>query len=135
LAFAHIQDGKNFTETAKMVRVRPRALMTWVANFRRMGLEGLKDTYGGGRRPYVSTEKHEEFKRAVLNLQQERCGGRIRGKDVADLMEKMCGSRPSKSSVYETLKRVGLVWITGRSQHPKADKEAQNALKKTSKKK
>jgi len=30
------------------------------------------------------------------------------------------------------LKRADLVWITGRSIHPKADAEAQEAFKKTS---
>ena len=115
---------KNFTEIAKMVRVNLRTLMNWVENFRKKGIEGLKDTYGGGRRPYILKSKLEEFKQSVLNLQKERCGGRIRGKDVSILVEKICGNKPSKSSVYETLKRAGLVWITGRSQHPKANKEA-----------
>jgi transposase len=39
--------------------------------------------------------------------------------------------KSSLRSVYNTLQRVGLVWITGRSQHPKANLEAQEAFKKT----
>ena len=50
----------------------------------------------------------------VLEIQNNRSGGRIRGKDVADLIEEKYGITPSKSSVYETLKKIGLVWITGR---------------------
>ena len=40
----------------------------------------------------------------------------------------------SIDTVYRTLARVSLVWITGRSTHPKANIEAQQAFKKTSKK-
>ncbi len=40
LAFAHIQDGKSFTDAAAMVRVELRTLMNWVNNFRKMALKG-----------------------------------------------------------------------------------------------
>jgi transposase len=49
-------------------------------------------------------------------------------------MKNKFGIEPSKSTVYGTLKRVDLVWITGRSIHPEADVEAQEAFKKTLKK-
>ena len=39
-----------------------------------------------------------------------------------------------KKSVYNALHRVNLVWISGRSKHPKADVGAQESFKKTSKK-
>jgi transposase len=67
----------------------------------------------------------------VLRLGANRKGGRIRGKDVVELLEKQFNVKSSLRSVYNTLQRVGLVWITGRSQHPKANLEAQEAFKKT----
>ena len=51
LAFAHLQDGKNFTEAAMMVKVQLRTLMNWVQNFRKQGIEGLKDLPGRGAKP------------------------------------------------------------------------------------
>ena len=117
-----------------MVRVQLRTLMNWVKKFRENGLSGLKDNHGGGAQPHVPIKDHKLFRDAVLKLQSERQGGRIREQDVASLIQKMYGITPSKSSVYDTLKRIGLVWITSRSRHPKADKEAQEAFKKTSKK-
>ena len=36
------------------------------------------------------------------------------------------------ANVYAILKKAGLVWITGRSIHPKTDKKAQEDFKKTS---
>lgn len=103
--------------------------------FRESGIEGLRDKYGGGAQPHIPPEDHKSFQDAVLKMQADRRGGRIRGKDVKALIEERYGITPSMSSVYETLKRVGLVWITSRSQHPKVDNEAQEALKKTSRKK
>lgn len=134
LAFAHIQDGKSFTDAAVMVRVELRTLMNWVNNFRKNGIEGLKDKPGRGAKPYLSPEENEAFKLSVLDLQANRKGGRIRGKDVLELMKNKFGIEPSKSTVYEILKRVDLVWITGRSIHPEADVKAQEAFKKTLKK-
>lgn len=134
LAFAHIQDGKSFTDAAAMVRVELRTLMNWVNNFRKNGIEGLKDKPGRGAKPYLSSEDSEAFKLSVLELQATRKGGRIRGKDILELMKTKFGIKPSKSTVYGTLKRVDLVWITGRSIHPEADVEEQEAFKKTLKK-
>lgn len=135
LAFAHLRDGKSFTETAMMVKVQLRTLMNWVQNFRQRGIEGLKDQPGRGAKPHLSDDALEAFRHSVLELQAGRIGGRIKGRDILKLMEEKFGVRPSRSSLYDTLKRADLVWITGRSQHPKANVEAQDAFKKTSDKK
>lgn len=131
LAFAHIKDGKSFIDSARMVRVTYRTLLNWVKRFRVKGIEGLKDSYGGGQQPHVPPVEYDEFRRSVLELQKNRKGGRIRGKDIADLIKEKYNKNPSKSSVYETLKKAGLVWITGRSIHPKTDQETQDDFKKT----
>ena len=80
-------------------------------------------------------EQEAAFKQAVLELQDNRKGGRIRGKDIMELMKEKYRINSCLNTVYNTLKRVDLVWITGRSVHPKVDVEAQEAFKKTSKKK
>lgn len=131
LAFAHIQEGKSFTDTAQMVRVKLRTLMNWISNFKKNGIEGLKDKPGRGAKPHLNDKDREAFKSAVLELQANRKGGRIRGKDILELMRSKFGIEASKSSVYDTLKRVDLVWITGRSIHPEANLEEQEAFKKT----
>lgn len=135
MAFAHIREGKTFTETATAVRVKLRTLMNWVQQFKAEGLEGLKDKPGRGAKPFLPEEHRLAFRQAVLELQAKRTGGRIRGSDVLELMRTKYGVDPSLRTVYDTLKRAELVWITGRSIHPKADLEAQEAFKKTSEKK
>ena len=131
-AFAHLREGKTLTETAAAVRVKLRSLMRWVKRFRTEGFEGLKDRPGRGMKPFLSEEHRAAFRQAVLELQANRKGGRIRGSDVLELMKTRYGVDPALSTVYNTLKRADLVWITGRSIHPKADVEAQEAFKKTS---
>jgi transposase len=131
LAFAHIQDGKSFTEAAAMVKVSLKALMNWVDSYRKNGIEGLKDRPGRGSKPLLPNKDLDAFREAVLELQASRSGGRIKGKDVLKLMTDKFGILPSRSTIYDTLKRADLVWITGRSQHPKANVADQDAFKKT----
>lgn len=132
LAFAHIREGKTFTETAFAIRVKLRTLMNWVKRFKTEGLEGLKDKSGRGAKPFLPAEHRTAFREAVLELQEKRKGGRIRGSDVLELMKTKYGVNPSLRTVYDTLKKADLVWITGRSIHSKADLETQEAFKKTS---
>lgn len=132
LAFAHICDGKSFTEAAAAIRIRLRTLMNWIKRFRAQGIEGLTDRPGRGSKPCLPQTDRVAFKQAVLELQQKRSGGRIRGADVLALMKEKYNVEPTLSTVYNTLKRVDLVWITGRSIHPKADLEAQEDFKKNS---
>lgn len=135
LAFAHIRDGKTFTEAAAAVRIKLRTLMNWVKRFKEQGIEGLAEREGRGAKPYLSPGDRAAFKQAVLELQQKRSGGRIRGADVLALMKEKYNIEPTLSTVYNTLKKADLVWITGRSIHPKADIEAQENFKKNSEKK
>ena len=68
-------------------------------------------------------------------MQENRTGGRIRAKDVHEMIKRTYGKSLSNGSLYRLLHRVGLSWITGRSIHPKADIEKQIDFKKNSKKK
>lgn len=135
LAFAHISDGKSFTEAAAAIRIKLRTLMNWVKRFREEGIDGLKERPGRGSKPYLPENERAAFKQAVLELQQKRSGGRVRGSDVLELMKEKYNVDPTLSTVYNTLKRADLVWITGRSIHPKASVEAQEDFKKNFEKK
>ena len=84
VAFAHIREGKTFTETAIAVRVKLRTLMNWVKQFKAEGLEGLKDKPGRGAKPLLPAEHRAAFRQAVLELQEKRAGGHIRGRDVLE---------------------------------------------------
>ena len=135
LAFAHIKDGKSFSEAARMVRVEPRTVITWVKNFREFGIEGLKQKKVSGAKRLISKEVEEMVSKAVDEMQKSRPGGRVRGRDIWEMVNKNYGISLSNGSLYRLLHRAGLSWITGRSQHPKTDLERQENFKKTLKKK
>ena len=93
-----------------------------------------KNRKGRGAKYKLPLSEEEAFRKAVLELQDKKKGGRIKGTDVLRLMEEKFSIKCSLQSVYNTLRRVDLVWISGRSKHPKADFQAQEAFKKTSNK-
>jgi putative transposase len=135
LAFAHIQDGKSFSDAAYMVKVKPRTVIVWAAKFRQDGIDGLREKSGRGTKGHFSQEEKEAIGKAIENIQQSRSGGRIRGDDVREYVQQTYGVRLSNGSLYRLLHDMGLSWITGRSIHPKADIKEQELFKKTFQKK
>ena len=103
----------------------------WVTKFNKEGLGGLKEKGGRGAHRKLLISEEEAFKKAVLELQEKKQGGRIKGLDILKLMEEKFSIKCSLQSVYNTLHRADLVWISARSKHPKSDPEAQEAFKKT----
>lgn len=128
----NLQKGKGIKEVSRILSVHENTVKNWVKRFRKKGVEGLKEQPGRGAKRKVPKEHEQIFREAVLELQANRKGGRIRGSDVLELMRKKLGIDCCLDTAYESLKRANFVWITSRSRHPKADEEAQQAFKKTS---
>ena len=135
IGLAHLQEGRSITETAEMCRVERSTIYDWLYRFKQGGVAALKDQKGRGLKPKLSQDQHQAFREAVLELQNKRIGGRIKGLDVMRLMQEKLGITCSLDTVYRALAKVDLVWISARSKHPKTDFLAQDAFKKTSKKK
>lgn len=135
LAFAHIQDGKSFSEAAQIVKVKPRTVIVWAAKFRQYGIDGLKEKSGRGRKGIFSKEEKDAIGKAIESMRQASSGGRIRGADIREHVQQTYGVELSNGSLYKLLHDIGLSWITGRSIHPKGDLEKQESFKKTFQKK
>lgn len=110
LAFWHIQQGKSFVSAAKEVHVDIRSLMRWVISFKKHGLAGLKDQPGRGKKPYLSKDKKEDFRRALLEMPKP-----VPAKDVVRVLHEKTGIDASLSTVYNILKKMQLSWITKQS--------------------
>ena len=134
LAFAHMQEGKTNIEVAKIFKVNRMTVTAWIKKFNQKGLDGLKEKKGRGAKRKLDPSAQKAFRQAVIELQDRQKGGRIKGKDVLKLMREKFGIKCCLTSVYYTLHRADLVWISGRSKHPKSSPEIQEAFKKTSKK-
>ena len=135
LAFAHIAEGKSLSETARIIKVFPRTVINWVSKFRKDGINALKEQSGRGRKRRIEEKDEAAIGNLVEEMQNKREGGRIRGGDVHKMIEARYGVNLSNGSLYRVLHRAGLSWITGRSQHPKANIGMQEDFKKTLKKK
>ncbi len=135
IAMALLKEKKKIGETAKALGVGRRAVGKWYHRYKKNGLDGLSNLPRSGRKPNIPRDKEEEFLQRVVALQTEKTGGRVTGYDIQDMALNEFGAAYADDSIYTVLKRLGLAWITSRSQHPKADPEAQRAFKKTLNKK
>jgi transposase len=131
LAVHHFLEGRKVSDICRMLKRGRQAIYNWLERLAKGGVERLlTDEEGAGmkRRLNVSLE---EFQKAVLQLQEERSGGRIRARDIQAMIRQRWGVDYVLDAVYRVLKRYKMSWVTGRSRHPKADPEAQEAYKKT----
>lgn len=131
LSLMHLQEGKSISAVAKMFNVTWKTVKSCLSKFLISGVEGLEDKPRSGRKPHLQIEDVEPFKKAIEKLQFKRQGGRIIGKDIQKLLKEQFSAEYDLDSIYRLLERVGMVWITARSIHPKADKKAQETFKKS----
>jgi transposase len=134
LGLFHVQQGKSYQETADILQVENTAPKRWVKRLGRGGLSALQEQPGRGRKRKLKAKEQEHFCQAVEQLSASRAGGRIRAKDIQLLLAKEFNIDDAISSVYHILHESNMSWITGRSQHPKADIVMQETFKKTLKK-
>lgn len=134
LGLHHVQQGKTYPEVAKLCLVSRSTVVEWINKYESGGALQLVNQPGRGRKSRLSKISDEDFKESILTLQKERKGGRVKAKDILEMIKDKFKVAYSLSGLYKVLDRRKIVWITGRSIHPNADLEAQEAFKKTLKK-
>lgn len=123
-ALHHLQQGKKICEVANIVLVDERTVRTWLERFVDFDYEGLIEREGRGRKPRLPPTEEENFKSEIDRLQEEKSGGRITVFDIQTLLVDKFDCNYSTSGVYTLLDRLNIVWISGRSKHPKCSDEA-----------
>lgn len=131
LGLYHYKSGKTFVEVGSLLLKDRHTIAEWVARFQTEGLEGVYNKPGRGRNPILAKEQEDGFVKEVELMQKNRQGGRVTGEEIKAMLLDKFDAEYSLNGVYELLERVGLVWITSRSEHPKADQSAQEHFKKT----
>lgn len=129
LALHHLQSGKLLKEVADMLISDERSVRSWIRAFIEFDYEGLIEKEGRGRKPRLPPEEEESFKYAIDALQGSKNGGRITAYDIQELLIARFDCNYSISGVYCLLDRLNIVWISGRSKHPKHSQEAIDAFK------
>lgn len=132
LALYHIQKGKSFVEIAEILQIARQTIGIWFNSFLRDGIEGLYDKPKSGCNTKLAREDELCFQQAVLDLQESRQGGRITATDILFLLKDRFHANYQLSGVYALLRRLDMVWITSRSQHPNHNEKAQQEFKKNS---
>lgn len=130
LALQHLKEGKSKIEVGKILKRARRTIGEWYKRFLDSGLEGLVNQPRSGRNPNLAKKNEKVFLKELDKLQDERGGGRVVGEDIKQMLQEKFNADYHVNSVYRLLDRLDIVWITGRSIHPKADKEAQEEFKK-----
>lgn len=130
LGLQHKKEGLKFTQIARILKKSRYAIMDWYNWFSEYGIDGLHDDQRSGRNPFLAKKDQEKFLQSLEKLQEEKKGGRTTGEDIRLLLQEKFNAKYSLNGVYDLLKRLNIVWITGRSIHPKADKEKQEEFKK-----
>lgn len=131
LGMMQLCDDKSYDEIATSLGVKKPTVKDWIKRFKQEGLDGLKESSRSGAKRKLQIDQEALFKEKVINLQAQREGGCITGRDIQTLLDNDFQIRCHLNSVYNYLHRMDLAWITVRSKHPKQDPERQEAFKKT----
>lgn len=130
-ALHHLQSGKNLKETSDIVLYDVQAIRSWIRRFVAYDYEGLIERTGRGKKPRLPCEREEEFKDEIDKLHEEKNGGRVTVLDIQNLLANKFDCNYSRSGVYTLLDRLNIVWISGRSKHPKHSEEVIEKFKET----
>jgi len=129
LALWKLQSGLTETAVCEFIGKTHKTIRTWRRLYESGGLEELLCIRSGrGRKPFLSS--FESIKKDIESLQNKRLGGRVKCKDIVEMVEQKHSIQYSQSGMYHILKRIGLSWITSRSKHPKQNVEVQEEFKK-----
>ncbi len=134
-ALRAIARGTHVPQVAKVLHVAERAIRNWVHRYNRNGVEGLRDRRGG-RRCRLSAEQRERVRaRLTAEPRPEDRVCSLRGVDIRRILREEFHTEYARSSVYYFLHQtVGMSYVQPRPLHAKTDATAQEAFKKTSRK-
>jgi transposase len=134
LAIALALEGIDRRTAARSCGMDRQTLRDWVHRYNAEGLAGLVNRKAPGRRRYLDEEQRAELARLVEEGPAPDKDGVVRWRriDLKRKIEDSFGVRMHERTVSKQLVELGFAKMIVRPQHPKADVEAQEALKKTS---
>lgn len=131
LALHHLQSGMLLKDVANVILYDESAIRRWIRSFIDFDYEGLIEREGRVSKPRLPCEQEEIFKIELDLLHEEKNGGRITVDDIQLLLLNKFDCNYSRSGIYTLLDRINIVWISGRSKHPKSSQETMELFKET----
>ena len=130
LAMANIKEGMKLEAIGKILKVHWKTIQKWLYRFREEGISGLYVRPTKDKTTKLGPEIEQWISKFLEQFYSSPVGGRITGKQLHKLItEEFCISFSLKT-IYNTLKRLKLSWISCRSKHPKSNDEVQELYKK-----
>jgi putative transposase len=134
LAVAIALDGMSRGQAARQAGMDRQTLRDWVIRFNAEGVEGLRDRPKSGRPSWLDEGQLATFRALVLRgPDPERDGvSTWRAKDLCRIVQGRFGVVYSENGMLRLLHDLDLSWQKARPIHPEADRKAQEAFKKSS---
>jgi len=127
----------HFNDSSKIVAKRTGLALQTIRNlhsrWRSEGEKALELKKKGGRH-HENLNLEQEEKLIEKHRASAEVGGILEVSQIHQSYEQIMGGKVAKSTTYRMLARHGWRKIAPRPKHPKSDKEAQEAFKKTGKK-
>ncbi len=123
LMIAHMLDGVDREEAARMVGLARQAGYDWPKRYDAEGLAGLSDRRRPGRPRKLDAAQVQAFRQRIdAGADLERDGvTALRGVDARRILEAEFGASYSLSGTFNLLHRLHLSWLCPRPSHPKSD--------------
>ncbi len=123
--------GETATQVGAVMNVSRRTLQQWVHRYNTDGLEGLKDRRRSNHRPRRAGAQEQQLVRHLDAAAEDPHGDIRRGEDVRQWINEHFGVLYSLNGIYDLLHRLGYRLLMPRPRHRQADRQAQEAFKKT----
>ena len=134
LAIAAILDGQSRTEAAKQSGMDRQTLVDWVHRYNTDGTEGLKSRHPPGQPPALTSAEMATLKELTLAGPDPEKHGVVRWRcvDIQAEVARRFNVEVTERTIGKWLHKLKLTRLQPRPFHPKTDKAAQEAFKKTS---
>lgn len=130
LAMANIKAGMTLESIAVVLNVHWKTIQQCLYRFRKEGISGLYVRSTKQKATKLGADIEKWISQFMEALYSSPVGGRITGKQLHKIVCKEFSVSCSLKTIYNTLYRLNLSWISCRSKHPKSDTEVQELYKK-----
>jgi transposase len=133
LALALVLEGYQRGEAANLCGMDRQTLRDWVIRYNAEGVGGLSDRVSPGPKPRLTPEQEAAVAELVRNGPDLATDGVVRWRrlDLARAIKSRFNVTLAERSVGALLRRLGFRRLSVRPRHPKQDRAAQEAHKKT----
>ncbi len=108
-------EGMSYRTIAKDIDVNYRSVYDWINNYRKFGLDGIRNKRNnGGRRPVISTAKNKEMIKDIVLNQSPTAFGHLKNtwsiRLLATYLTSLLGINVSRMQTWRIVHDLGIVY-------------------------